>query len=174
MPSPKTLARGMIAFDIASMIANREWSQDLEEFQYVGFDASPQRPGLEIFVTNERVVKGVDLDAWAPGAPWPEVSVRKLPLGLLGQAKAKLADKVQTHIWQRWLVRGPTIERVRECNLNCRQCLSDMGVEFSICDYIDVVPESLGQSSGSQTRGMLYPRALGTPGLQHIIDNALK
>ena len=88
MPSRWTLCRGMIRFDVASMLVHREWSLTSTTFRYVGYDASPQRPGMEIFVTNERVVSAEDLDTWAPGAAWPNIHVRRLPFGCIGAGES--------------------------------------------------------------------------------------
>lgn len=54
-----------------------------------------------------------------------------------------------------------------------RQCLSDMGTEFAIANFPDIVSEYMGNKAidiGGRYGGFLYPFAMQVPGVQHIVD----
>ena len=176
-PSRFSIARARVRLDVAAMLARRKWyACKGPTYRYIGFEASPQKPGIEVFATIERVVLRAAVDAFVDsGAKRPEVEVRMLPLTVLGQGKAGLADKVAAHVHQSWLEYGPGRAQLRAANLDVRQCMSDMGTEFAIADCGDVVDGYLdGQCNPAQGTGFLYPLALAVPGPQHILDNALK
>ena len=177
-PSRYCIARARARLDIAAMLARRSWyAANGPTYRYLGFDASPQRPGIEVFATIERVVSrdamsGLDIatKVWSP-----PVEVRLLPLTVLGQGKAGLTDKVTAHVHQCWLEYGPDRRQLRAANLDVRQCMSDMGTEFGIADAGDIVDGYLdGKCTAGGDVGFLYPLALAVPGPQHILDNALK
>ena len=175
-PSRRTLERGRVKLDIASMLYHREWySKAWPTFRFLAFDASPQRPGVEIFATVERIVKRQCCANMTNATTRPDVLVRRLPIACLGQGKFSLADKVQAHLHQVRLDYGPEPSRVRAANADVRQCLTDMGVELSIVDVPDRVEQALGHLSLSQTAsGYMYPYALAVPGIQHILDGVLR
>ena len=118
----------------------------------------------------------------------PSVMTRKLPIAALGCCRMGLAEqKTQAHVHQVWLDYGPSADDVRVANADVRVCLSDMGVEFGICDVRDIIDECVGSSDSSvksaqtacgvssdSSPGFLYPRAFAIPGMQHIIDAALQ
>ena len=66
---------------------------------------------------------------------------------------------------------GPTEDSIRKANADVRQCLSDMGTEFAIANFPDVVDEYIDNSAiGNKQNEFLYPFAMQVPGLQHIVD----
>ena len=69
---------------------------------------------------------------------------------------------------------GPTQGSLTAANADVRQCLSDMGTEFGIANYVDVVPHYLGQGSARAANAcpgqFLYPLAMQVPGVLHIVD----
>ena len=175
LPHPSTQRRGAVRLDLASMLARRQWYRaNGPTYRYLAYDASPQR-GHEFFVTVERVVRRSEV-ALASFESWPAaVESRLLPLCVLGHGRMGSAEKVQTHIHQVWLDYGPAASDVRTANLDVRQCLSDMGTEFAICDAADVVAQCIGQPGAEAPAGAhLYPFALAVPGPQHIIDLSLR
>ncbi len=189
LPSKDTLLRGRIRYDIASMLARRGVYSRLGPFyRYIYFDASPQRPGVEIFATSERVVRQTSVIQSKPSGAWPlEVEERRLALASLGQGRASLSDKVHAHCHQCWLEYGPSVESLRVANADVRGVLSDMGVELGICDYADILDSmfplqqatSVTQAASAtqvtpSTSGHLYPFALIVPGPQHIIDTVIR
>ena len=106
-------------------------------------------------------------------------AVRLLPLATLGQGKTALPDKVAAHIHQTWCEYGPNEDDVRTAFSDVRQVLTDMGVEFGMANYHDVISDCLrpaGQrcathaASASGASGFLFPFALQVPGLLHILD----
>ncbi len=70
-----------------------------------------------------------------------DISFRRLPLTLLGQGRASLADKVSAHCHQAMLDYGSSLENMRAANADVRGVLSDSGVELGICDYADILDE---------------------------------
>ena len=76
---------------------------------------------------------------------------------------------------QTWLEYGPSAANLREANADVRQCLSDMGVEFGIANYPDIVDDYLeSKEIRPNSRDFLYPFAMQVPGLLHITDWALR
>ena len=196
LPHGTTLDRARQRFDCAAMLLRRAWyAQAGPTFRYVGIDASPQRPGLEVLVTVERVILHADVVGLAPGH-LPPVEQRKLPISVLGHGRCGLAEKVQATLHQTWLDYGASIPQLRAANLDVRQVTTDMGTEFAIGDYFDVVGQCLrpksqpadppptfsvhpaaspaAMAASAQPVQRLYPLALATPGVQHILDNALR
>ena len=179
IPSPSQLQRARPRLDIASMLARREeYEERGATYRYIAYDASPQRPGLEIFGQLERVVWRSELSDALSAGQSPPLEIRRMPVSVLGQGRCALVDKVQCVVHQTWLDYGPSTFQVRCANLDVRQCLSGQGVELGIGDYADVVDECLGQSDDEDVlRGKmryLFPLALVVPGSQHIIDGALR
>ena len=177
MPGAVTLRRARVRFDIACMLHRREWyAKHLgQTYRYLSFDASPQRPGIEVFATVERVVNRSLVREMPHSQFLADVEVRRFPLAMLGHSRASLPDKLQSHVHQVWLEYGPAAEQLRTANLDVRQCLSDMGTEWGIADCADVVLQCTGQGqSSSEQAAFLYPMAIAVPGPQHIIDGILK
>jgi len=181
MPSQQSLCRGRITFDIATMLCRRD-IRLLEgpSFRHLGFDASPQRGGVEVFATIERTILKKDLAVSTPYLPIRpmQATTRTLPLASLGQGRASLSDKVQAHVNQSWLEHGGCIDNFMANNLDVRTIISDMGVEAGICDYADISHEAFADPEKPillrSFNGHLYPLALYIPGPQHAIDNAMK
>ena len=72
---------------------------------------------------------------------------------------------------QTWLEYGPTENNAKEANADVRQCLSDMGTEFGIANYHDVVPQYFKKDIGNDGAfKFLYPYAMQIPGVMHIVD----
>ena len=184
MPSRWTLMRGRVILDIATMLAQRSL-KDIggPSYRYFGFDASPQRSGVEVFATLERSVlkSGMGFDD-PDGAMYPCVSgaaiSRRLPVMALGQGRAALSDKVRAHANQVWLERGGNLQDYLEANLDVRGVISDLGTEAGIGDYVDIAHELFGNKSSAQAigsfNGFMYPLALSIPGPQHAVDNVVK
>ena len=132
-----------------------------------------------MFASVERVIQASDAGAHARDSK-PPVEIRRMPLSVLGQARAALIDKVQAHVHQTWLEYGPRAEDVRRANAAVRQCLSDMGTELAIADAADVVHACLtGQTLHTHQQqdpqgAYLYPLALAVPGPQHIVDGLIR
>ena len=169
LPSRQTLQRARVRLDVAAMLCHRSlWQRECRRvFRYVAYDASPQH-GVEVFATVERVL------TLPANAAAPSVHERRLPLVTLGHGRFTLADKLQAHVHQTWLDYGPRARTVRRANLVVRQCLSDMGTEFSLADAPDVTHECVrGVERGGQG-DWLYPFALQVPGLQHLLDTIVK
>ena len=62
-----------------------------------------------------------------------------------------------------------------------RAVLTDVGAEASICDAPDLLPSVLGKiwkgshrPKGIEEQKWLFPYAVQMPGVQHIVDNAMK
>ena len=181
MPSKSSLYRGRITLDIATMLARREVRAfEGPSFRHLGFDASPQRGGVEVFATLERTILKKDLIGEAPHRPFlPSAAyTRRLPLAALGQGRASLADKVHAQVNQCWLEHGGSIESFLASNLDVRTIISDMGVESGIADYVDVTNDGFSNptkpSPLRSMNGYLYPLALFIPGPQHAIDLIVK
>jgi hypothetical protein len=172
-PSKWTLRRHRVTLDIAAMLARRELHAFLgPAYRYIAFDASPQRPGIEVFATGERVVRQRELHAGYHSGQWPSgVEVRRLPLTVLGQGRASLADKVSAHCHQVWLEYGGSLRSIREANVQVRGIISDLGTEGGLGDHVDVLDDIYGHSSIGRVFDHLYPFALVVPGCQHIVDN---
>ena len=131
---------GRVHFDVSSMLLRRFWyARTGQLFRYVGIDASPQRPGLEVLATVERVIVKADIRDAQRGQPKPPVEQRRMPVSILGHGRCGLAEKVQAHIHQTWLEYGPSLEQVRAANADVRQVISDMGTELAIADTADVL-----------------------------------
>ena len=180
-PSPTTMVNARLRLDVCAMLANRALFKKQPTLRYLFSDASPQRSGNEVFCACERLVL---LSAANNAQSLGDIescsfSERRLPICALGQGRTTLPDKVQCLIHQTWLEYGPSAADVRAANAAVRQCLSDMGTEFGICDYPDVVDERIAGKramvEGSQaTRGFMFPLALQIPGVMHIIDLILQ
>ncbi len=188
VPHWTTTARARARLDVCAMLAQRQ-SGAAGDFRYLFFDASPQGSGREVFCCAERVIcRGAleSLDACTRGAP---VLDRRLPVCGLGQGRTALEDKVACLVHQLWLEYGPAASDIRVACRSVRGCLSDMGVEFGICDFPDVVdalledrlvgihaapPSGLGRATSTAAAaadpGFLFPLALKVPGIRHIVD----
>ena len=176
VPGRTALTRSRARLDIACMLEWRERYAEMgPSFRYISVDASPRPNGLEAFVQVERVILAADI--FRDGHP--DVQQRVMPLVVLGHGRCGLADKVQAAQHQTWLEYGPSVERVRQANLDVRQVLTDMGTEVGIADFGDTTEECFG--SGQPVGAVeachprwLYPLALYIPGPQHIINVVLK
>ena len=128
------LRRSRPRLDIAAMLWHR-MTNPLRRgaaFRYVTFDASSQR-GVEIFASSERICT-FDTEFFVT------CQRRRLPLVVLGHGRVSLGDKLQAFVHQTWLEYGPFVKSVHVANAAVRQCLSDSGTEFGLCDARDVVP----------------------------------
>lgn len=195
IPSPWTLRRGRVKLDCASMLQRRLWyASNGPTYRYLGIDASPQRPGQEVLVCVERVIRSADVH---PNSK-PPVEERRLPPSTLGHGRYGLAEKVQATIHQTWLDYGPSLAQTRSANMDVRQVLTDMGTEFGIVDYPDVLatcvrfrlvrqptalllamehkgqPHQHPEALCVAARSFLFPLALCVPGPQHILDGVLR
>ena len=167
-PSRVSLQRYRVRLDMVAMLWHRlqHGKSSPRPFRYVTFDASPQA-GIEYFAASERLVSFTsELHA--------SVVIRRLPLVQLGHGRFSTSDKVQAHVHQTWLDYGPTVDSVRTATDMCRQCLTDQGVEFDICDSPDVTRLCIGGHGSSDDGEWLYPNALQVPGMQHILDGLLR
>ena len=185
---PKSnVVRGMrVGLDIAAMLLWRQWyHQHRPTYRYIGVDASPQKPGVEVLAVVERVIPRRALGELQPGQLWPTGLIqRRLPISCLGHGRARLADKVQAVVHATWLEYGPSLVTLAQANLDVRQVLTDMGTELGIADAAAVgslcAPTKPRPSWSSSSRpgldlcAFLYPLALGVPGMQHILDSILK
>ena len=176
--------------DIAAMLRHREvYAATGPFFRYVACDASPQvNQFLEIFVTVERRVRreAVQIGQLRLGREsGQEMVSRTLPLVTLGSGRSGLDDKVASHVHQVFLEYGPSVGHVLAACNDVRQVLSDMGTEFGIANFGPAVSHVLGerfQWTGdavawkldegpvADRSPFLYPFALQTPGLLHIVD----
>lgn len=173
-PEKDTMARTRVKFDCAAMLANRDYYARFgPAYRYLACDASPQkRMGYEVFVSRERVILRSSL-AGKTIADVSEIGVqtRTLPVAGLGQGACGVANKVHAHVHQTWLDYGPHEGRLRSACNDVRQLLTDMGPEFDVADYGDIIPGYLGQAISSDTgQSYLYPLAMQVPGIRHIID----
>ena len=189
-----TVARARAILDVSAMLAQRQ-CMATGRFRYLFFDASPQRSGREVFCCAERLIEREALresDGRARGAVG--VVDRRLPVCGLGQGRTSLMDKVICLVHQLWLEYGPSATDVRRACRAVRCCLSDMGVEFGICDFPDIVdqcidarlvgvPVRTGSASGASASSgaapvsnatYLFPLALKVPGIRHIVDWVLQ
>ncbi|MCP4243720.1 MAG: hypothetical protein GY772_24470, partial [bacterium] len=177
-PSRYVVERARVRLDVVAMLAQREWHrrQSMETYRYVTYDASPQA-GVEIFNSCEVVIP-----CWAVrGDPSGRVSAsnvrrRRLPMVVLGQGRTTVVDKAHAHVHQTFLEYGPDVTSLRAAFKAVRGCLSDMGTEHSIGDVPDCIDAFLNRDARAPAAGesFLFPRALQIPGLQHIIDNAMR
>ena len=175
-------------FDIAAMLSHREWYvQHGPCFRYLACDASPQAgQSFEVFVTVERVVRReAILGQGIAEVPGQAIRSRMLPLVTLGVGKAGLNDKVASHIHQVFLDYGPSVGHVRAACSDVRQVMSDMGTELGISNFGDCIGQVLGdqlewsgqavtwsvpEAFAENSASFLYPFALQTPGVLHIVD----
>ncbi len=190
IPHWRSTARARARLDVCAMIVQRQMVAT-EYYKYLFFDASPQGSGVEIFCCAERIIERTALDSTASGA---RVVDRRLPICGLGQGRTSLEDKVACLVHQLWLEYGPDASSIRGACRSVRCCLSDMGVEFGIADYPDVVDALLEDcligvhappcgpqratgsraSSSSSGTAFLFPLALKVPGTRHIVDWVLQ
>ena len=179
--SKQTLARSRVRLDVAAMLWARHCNSNRSMFRYVSCDASPQlSQSIEVFVSVERVVNRTALDnkQFADVSP-SAFATRLMPLCTLGQGRAALQDKVSALVHQTWCEYGPNVEDVRTACCSVRQVLTDMGVEFGIANYPDVVSQCLkdvAQHSSEHASAdcYLFPLALQVPGVMHILDWVVK
>mgnify|MGYP007096122552 FL=1 len=60
---------------------------------------------------------------------------------------------------------------MKMANADVRQCLSDMGTEFGIANFNDVLPQYFKKDIDNDgTFRFLYPYAMQIPGIMHIVD----
>lgn len=185
-PSKEVLRALRVKLDITAMLLWRRWYlQHRPTYRYMGVDASPQRPGVEVLAVAERVIPRSELKQLQPGQLWPTGLIqRRLPVACLGHGRAGLADKVQAVVHATWLEYGPSLDTLAQANLDVRQVLTDMGTELGIADAAAVgslcVPTKRPPSWSSSSRpvrdrhALLFPLALGIPGMQHILDSILR
>ena len=140
LPGYNTLRKARTRLDICAMLANRAIAKHTQCFRYLAFDASPQKRGRAIICTMEHVIP---CSAIADNIRAEDVVIRRLPICALGQGRFSLVDKVACLVHQMWLDYGPSVNDVIRANHEVRQCLSDMGTEFGICEYPDVVRDVL-------------------------------
>lgn len=187
-PGGPTLRRARKRLDVAAMLYHREWYvANGPFFRYIACDASPQvGQSFEVFVTVERTVRREALlGKTAASVSGQEFSSRSLPLVTLGCGKSGLNDKVSAHIHQVFLDYGPSVQHVAAACNDVRQVMSDMGTEFGIANFgqaigqvlgekfqwpVDFSPWKLEESEQAGRVPFLYPFALQTPGLLHIVD----
>ena len=139
-PKANTLRSRRVKFDCAAMLLWRRWYlQQRPTYRYIGVDASPQRPGVEVLAVAERVIPRCALQQLQPGQRWPAGLIqRRMPVTCLGHGRAGLADKVQATVHATWLEYGPSLKTLRQANLDVRQVLTDMGTEWAIADVTAV------------------------------------
>ena len=176
LPKRTAMRIGRVRMDVAAMIYQRTLARDLNFFRFVSLDASPQlQRSYEAFITAERTVARESVS----GKTFEQISAcccctRILPVATLGQGKTALSDKVASHIHQTWCDYGPSRASVRNACSSVRQVLTDMGVEFGVANYPDVIDECINKFSSDvdtpRTGSFLYPFALQVPGLLHILD----
>ncbi len=201
-----TILRARTRLDVCAMLAQRR-SGAANDYRYLFFDASPQRSGREVFCCVERLVpRGILLRASSGGPRGPggylaamsgSAVDRRLPVCGLGEGRTAFADKVVCLLHQLWLEYGPASSGIRRACRSVRSCLSDMGTEFGICDFADIVDDVVAQGlvgipsldsaaapavraaasatarSGSGS-AFLFPFALKVPGIRHIVDWVLQ
>ena len=176
MPKRSTMRLGRVRLDVAAMLSHRKLVRKKQFYRYVSVDASPQlQRSYEALVTAERIVGKTDIENKTFHEVTPFCCItRILPLATLGQGRTALSDKAVAHIHQTWCEYGPERSAVRTACSNVRQVLSDMGVEFGIANYVDVINDCIPAFSTDKhqlsQRGFLYPFALQVPGLLHILD----
>ena len=175
--SRAAIERSRVRFDVAAMLWQRHQAGQNSFFRYISSDASPQMSqSHEVFVSVERVALRTALhDLHLGGVAQSSFTSRLLPLRTLGQGKTVLQDKIAAHIHQTWLEYGPRIEDVRVALGSVRQVLTDMGVEFGMANYPDVVSEVLRDVTPScpdsfPTGQYLFPFAIQVPGVLHVLD----
>ena len=173
--------------DIAAMLSNRErYVHSGPFYRYVATDASPQvGQSIEIFVSVERVVQRSAVRGQAAGVPGDAIRSRILPLVTLGSGMAGLTDKVAAHLHQVFLDYGPSVGHVLAACSDVRQVMSDMGTELGIANFGNAIGHVLGEQldwtgeavpwavpeeRAEDRVRFLYPFALQTPGLLHIVD----
>ena len=174
--------------DIAAMLWNRlNYVGSGPFFRFIACDASPQfSQSVEVFVTVERLIRREAISGKSMASvPGQELVSRTLPLVTLGAGKAGLIDKVASHVHQLFLEYGPSIGHVSAVCYDVRQVMSDMGTEFGISNFgkaVDRVlggqlqwsgegvPWSLPEAQEADRSQYLYPFAIQTPGLLHIVD----
>ena len=178
-PSKWTMRRARVRLDVAAMLHHREWSKTRLLFRYISVDASPQlQMSHEVFVGVERIVERSALQNKSKASVSADsIRMRKLPLATLGQGKQALEDKVAAHVHQTWCDYGPSRADVRTACASVRQVLTDMGAEFGIANYPDVIDECIklqrdeaSGGDGVSSHEFLFPYALQVPGLLHLLD----
>jgi hypothetical protein len=178
VPGHRALKDSRVKLDIACMLAHRSWyNSQGPVFRYICSDASPQcNQSYEVFVSAERMIRRSCIAGKIMSDIPPEQFVhRVLPVNTLGHGRADLGNKIHSLIHQTCLEYGADVQSVRSANRDVRQVLSDMGTEFGLANCADTVDEYFkGGHSSSQDidmdRGFMFPFALQTPGLLHILD----
>ena len=205
MPGRNVLARGRVSLDMAAMLLRRVWYQKHgPTYRYIGIDASPQRPGQEVLAAAERVILQEDLKNTLDTPYAVPVDIHHMPVCVLGHGRCGLAEKTQTLMHMCWLEYGPSLQQVRQSNLDVRQVLTDMGTEIAISETPDIVQQCVyggsrlkdHHSAATATaaaasqpsmatqqqivawhpghKSFLFPLALQVPGLMHLLDKVLK
>ena len=187
-PGGDALRTARKRLDIAAMLYRREWyCRHGPCFRYLASDASPQMgQSVEIFVTVERILRRAAVQGRTPATlPSEALDSRILPMVTLGAGRASLLDKVASHLHQTHCDYGPSVSHVAASCCDVRQVMSDMGTEFGICNFGNAIGQVLGERwewtdssppwtvPEAQARDrlkFLYPFALQTPGLLHIVD----
>ena len=76
-PTGQCLRAMRVKLDITAMLLWRRWYlQNRPTYRYIGVDASPQQPGVEILAVAERVIPRKALQQLQPGQLWPPPSSR--------------------------------------------------------------------------------------------------
>ena len=178
MPKTNSLYLARVRLDVTAMLWQRQWASEHTVYRYLACDASPQvSQSYEVFVTVERSVNRAACDTCFDLVDIEQIHSRMLPLATLGQGRTALADKVAALIHQLWCENGPSQSSVRHACQDVRQILTDMGVEFGLANYPDVINDVVKATGWdkanvveSRALACLFPYALQVPGLLHILD----
>ena len=186
-PHTATLRRDRCTLDIVSMLVARERNHSTPSFLYLCYDASPQRSGVEVFASFQRSIEMRFLDIPLEGFYY-EISsdmfkMRLLPISCLGYTKAGMFDKSQCTLHELWLEHGPAKEDMKRMELLVRHVSSDMGTEFGVGDNVEFIDEFFARLHNAkapqnpvdaQKLNYMFPLAIKSPGIQHIIDWVIK
>ena len=186
-PASNTLRRDRRTLDIVSMLVARERNHSTPSFLYLCYDASPQRSGVEVFATFQRSIEkrflAIPLEGFYHEISSDMFKLRLLPISCLGYTKAGMFDKSQCTLHELWLEHGPTKEDMRRMELQVRHVSSDMGTEFGVGDNVEFIDEFFARLHKvktprdpvrAQKLNYMFPLAIKSPGIQHIIDWVIK
>ena len=160
--NPETLRKARVHLDCAAMVAFRMAWRNIPKnglWIYCFVDASPQKRGRELYAAS--------FDVW--DLHTNTFDRRLFPQIRIGRNMYTLHGKVTAFLWQVFLMTGPHYSDMRDfCNSIGGIC-TDMGTEFKIADYRDVLIPfckslNIRTPKNAVAQEYLFPYAIATVG----------
>ena len=178
VPSRIARLRWRIQLDCVAMLAFRaRWATMADVGLYLTYDASPQKT----MDTSNCAIR-VSTRSWGSNAM--RVEQRRLPMVVIGSGSFKLVDKTAALLHKLFLEFGPAAASVRRASGSVRQAMSDMGTGFGTANagycvdlFVRNTTEAVCGDPCGGAAGVcdewLFPRAMQTPGVLHLVDGVL-